>query len=261
MSAVKPSIMIGVTTYNRPEYLAKSLRAIGNRVKGVPVYVHNDGSDAKHNGEYKRAYSRMPDAIILDSEVNRGVSASKNSLLMGMLGAGADWLFLCEDDILVQSPAAIFSYIEACEKSNFQHLSFAHHGPANAGGPVWADDVLAYYPHSIGAWCIYSAECLNKCGLFDENLLNAWEHVELSLRLAQAGYTSGAYNYADVIGSDKWLSEIPGSVEKSSIRPRADWHKNIRNGLIYWRDNKPDTYEQLFGPGLMLEGWAKGIVG
>jgi hypothetical protein len=178
-----------------------------------------------------------------------------------MLAAGADWLFLCEDDLIVQSPDAIRGYLSAAATSGMHHLSFAHHGPANAGGAVEVDETISYYPHSIGAWCLYSRESLETVGLFDESFNCAWEHVELSLRLARAGFTSGAYRYADATGSQDWISEIPGSIEKSSIRPRPDWQANIRNGLIYWRDAKPDTFGDLFGEGTMLHDYASRVIG
>ena len=257
------SVSIGVTTFNRPEYLRKCLRAIQQYVAPLcdSIYIHNDGSDKKFHAEYQRAYARLPGAIIQDSPVNEGVAKSKNHLLRSMLESGSTWLLLCEDDILVKSPEAVTAYVAACEDSGLDHLSFALHGPANQGGPVRADDTLAYYPHSIGAWCIYSRRCLEDVGLFNENLHNAWEHVELSLRLARAGYTTGAYEYADVVHSERFLTEIPGSIEKSSIRPRSDWQSSIRNGLQYWAENMPDTFDDLFGEGKPLHQYAMSIIG
>ena len=258
------SIMLGVTTFNRPAYLEKNLRAI--REFAAPlcdqVIIHNDGSEIKYHGEYGRAYKKIPNAIIQNALVNQGVAASKNAMLRQMLKDGADWLFLCEDDILVRSPLAITGYVDACKKSGLHHLSFAHHGPANMGGPVEADDIVRYYPHSVGAWTIYSRECLERCGLFDEKMVNAFEHVEHDLRLFQMGYTPncGAHRFPDAVGAEHWLTEIPGSLEKSSIRPRSDWQSNIRNSLRYWHDTKPDTFDMLFGEKMPLHAYALRIM-
>lgn len=222
--------------------------------------MHDDGSDKKHNAEYRRAFSKIPNATIQVSPINEGVAKSKNHLLRLGLKSGCDWLFLCEDDIVVQSPEAITAYIEACKTSGLDHLSFALHGPANQGGPVRADDTLAYYPHSVGAWCIYSKRCLEDVGLFNEHLHNAWEHVELTLRLARAGYTTGAYEYADVVHSEQFIAEIPGSIEKSSIRPRSDWQSSIRDGLRFWSENMPETFDDLFGEEQPLHSYAMSIL-
>ena len=92
--------------------------------------------------------------------------------------------------------------------------------------------------------------------MLDENLRNAWEHVEQTLRIG-----TEPYRYPDVIGSANWLQEQPNSIEKSSIRPRPDWQQNIRDGLRYWADNKPDTFKSLFGEGQPLHQYANSILG
>jgi hypothetical protein len=173
-----------------------------------------------------------------------------------MLETDAEWLILAEDDILVTSPEAVTGYIRAAESASFHHLSYAHHGPANDGIVPETEGLVSFYPHSIGAWCLYSRECLESVGLFDEHFHNAWEHVELTLRLARAGFTSGSYRFADAAGSEGWLQELPNSIEKSSIRPRPDWQSSIVNGLRYWQDNKPDTFSDLFGEDKPLHAYA-----
>lgn len=261
-------IALGITTWNRPEYAEKCIKAAVKQLDGVvdAFYVHNDGSDAKYKGSYSRAYKALMatdrGSVQLDSE-NHGVAHAKNALLQAMLDDGADWLFLCEDDIRILSPDAVNGYISVCESGNFQHLSFAHHGPANVGGPVdVSDDGVSYYPHSIGAWTVFSRECLETVGLFDEHFVCAWEHVEHEMRLIQAGFCgdAAAFKFPDATGSEKWLSEMPGSIDKSSIRPRPDWKRNIRDGLIYWRDNLPETFDPMFGEDSFLHGYAQGIL-
>lgn len=261
-------IGVGITTLNRPSFAEKSVKALlrncGDIVDRIAVY--NDGSDPKYHGAYQRAYKPLVEhdrACVQQPGDNRGVSYAKNRLCEYLLAEGCDWVFLLEDDIKITSPHAVTEYIRVAKSTTLHHLSFAHHGPANIGGPVEVDGELAYYPHSIGAWCLYSREFLLNVGVFDENFKNCWEHVEIELRAFQEGYApnGGAHRFVDVVGSEQWLSEIPGSIEKSSIRPRADWHDNIRNGLIYWRDNKPETFNLLFGPEMPLHNYASGIIG
>jgi GT2 family glycosyltransferase len=260
------TIALGITTYNRPAFADKCVRAIRDHVAPLcsSVFLYNDGSDPKYRAEYQRAYKRMPEMIVQDPAMNSGVSIAKNAPIGAMLTqTDADWLFICEDDIKVLSPKAITEYVRVAEQANFHHLSFAHHGPANSGGPVANSGDVAYYPHSIGAWSCFSRQALETVGLYDENFCNAWEHVEHELRLIQAGLMPGAdiHKFPDVIGSEAWLQELPGSIDKSSIRPRDDWHSNIRNGLLYWRDAKPDTYDMLFGTGKPLAAYARQVTG
>ena len=263
------TVALGIVTMNRPAYLGKVAKAYRrNLITESPVfdylYCYGDGSSPKFRGEYGRSYGVLESigATVIDAPENRGVAHAKNALLYVICKeTDADWIILAEDDILPQSPEAVTGYIAAAEASGLSHLSYALHGPANLAGPVDADDNVAYYFHSIGAWCLYSRECLEDVGGFDENFRNAWEHVELTLRLGAAGYTSGAYRYADALHSSKWLSEIPGSIEKSSIPVGIGRQAAIRNGLLYWRDAKPDTYALLFGPGTPLEAYAHSVIG
>jgi hypothetical protein len=246
--------------------LEKCAKAAVKHLSGVvdDWYVYNDGSDAKHHGAYERAYKPFAHlhSLLTKSSANYGVAYAKNRLLEQMLYDGADWLFLLEDDIRVLDERAVTGYIDAAEKSGLDHLSFAHHGPANADGPIAVEvDGVAFYPHAVGAWCLYSRDCLKAVGLFDEKLVNAWEHVEHTMRLAVAGYTTGPYRFADAAGSQLWLEELPNSIAKSSIRPRPDWHANIVNGLAHWRQARPDTFALVFGPGTPLEAYAASLLG
>lgn len=259
------SAALGITTYNRPTFADKCFRSVRDAVRPLVslVSVYNDGSDAKYRAEYRRAYGRLQDATIIDAQENHGVAFAKNRLLETMLEqTDADWLFLCEDDILVKSPEAITEYVRVAEETGIHHFSFAYHGEGNSAGPSISDGQVEYHFHSVGAWCMYSRESLEKVGLFDENFNNAWEHVEMEMRLIDAGFMPGsaAHRYPDVVGSSVWLKEIPNSIEKSSIRPRDDWESSILQGLRYWHDAKPETFSHLFGPGTHLENYANRIL-
>jgi GT2 family glycosyltransferase len=250
-------VAVGITTYNREDYYRECARSVAEHLSGLAdaVYVHDDGSD-EESFELHQQITQMELADRFSRVVacgehegrNHGVAYSKNRLLEMMLADGADWLFLLEDDIVITSPEAVSGYLRACEESGFSHLSYAHHGPANAAGPREVNGAISYYKHYVGAWCVYSRKCLEDVGLFDEGFTNAWEHVQHTLRLAEAGYTEPRPWYvADATGSERWLEEIPGSFENSAIRPRPDCQANIDGGLSYWRVSSPETYELIFG--------------
>ena len=259
-------VAVGITTFARPKFLDKCLRSTESALRPLraPLAVCNDGSGERWGAEYRRAYRRAPEAYIIESEQNLGVACAKNTLLRWMLDeTDADWLFLLEDDILLMAPEAVTEYVRIADEMGFHHLSFAHHGPANASGPVAAIGEVEFYPHSIGAWCLYSRSSLEQVGLFDENFHNAWEHVEHELRMIEAGFMplSGAHRFPDISGSSRWVAEMPNAIERSSIRPRDDWNSSIVDGLAYWHDAKPNTFAIMFGAGTPLEGYARGILG
>jgi GT2 family glycosyltransferase len=256
---------VGITTMNRPRFADKCVRAAEASLRPLeaPLSLYNDGSDPRYRGEYQRAYKRAPEMVVIESNENRGVAHAKNRLLEHMLNeTDAEWLFLLEDDIILTSPMAVIGYVEAAEVYGLHHLSFAHHGPANESGPMAVEGAIEFYPHSIGAWTMFSRECLEAVGLFDENFHNAWEHVEHEMRLIAAGFMPGAgpHCFPDVKDSALWLSELPTAITESAIRPRGDWQSSIVNGLRYWRDSKPETFEMLFGAGTPLEGYAASLL-
>lgn len=253
---------VGVTicSFNRPEYAEKCVKAVRKHLADVVDHIVfvNDGSDAKHNGSYRRVEKAVQSigGTYIGMDENGGPAVAKNIGLRYLLNRGCDWLFTLEDDILIQSPNAVTEYVRVAEKSGVPHLSFAHHGEANHGGPVDTDGDVEFYFHSIGAWCLFSRHDLMTYGLLDETFVRAWEHVEHELRLGVE-----AYRYPDVTGSAEYLKEIPGSIDRSSIRPLPDWQSNIRDGLIYWCDDKPETFKLLFGNGKPLQQWAQQIIG
>lgn len=261
------TVSLGICTFSRPEYAERCTKAIVRHCSNVvdQIYIYDDGSDKKFHGAYQRAFKpiRAIGGVVVEHPENLGTASAKNELLGMALDDGADWLLLAEDDQIVQSPSAVTEYIRIAEATGSHHFSFAHHGPANLGGPVDIDGEVEFFPHSVGAWTLFSRECLESVGLFDPHFRGAWDHVEHELRLIQAGFMPSAavHRFPDIAGSANLIKEIPGSIEKSSIRPRADWATNIRDGLIYWSTEKPETFAMLFGPDMPLHAYAQSIIG
>lgn len=256
---------IGITTWNRPDYAEKCVKSIAKHCSGLDaLYMHDDCSDPKFTGAYRRVHKVLEanGGHLLTAKENAGVAAAKNRLIEHLIADGCDWIILCEDDVRPISAEAVTEYVRICEDNDLHHLAFAHHGSANLNVPL-SDSDVTYFPHSIGAWTIFSRECLIKTGLFWEQLVCAWEHVEHTIRLMQDGFLPDytVHNFPDVTHSQKYLQEIPGSIEKSSIRVRPDWSSNIHNGLRLWKDERRDSYDLLFAPGMPLYNYACNILG
>lgn len=236
------NVGIGITTYNRPEYLKQCLEGI-RKLAGTydALYVFNDGSTSDYS-EIESEVGSVP-GVYYRSDANKGVAYAKNWLLKEMLAAGCDYLFLVEDDIIAKDPKAITEYIRLSQESGIEHWGFAHHGKANKGKLMHRTRGIDLYRNPIGAWCMYTRKVIEEVGFFDERFINAWEHVEHSWRVAKAGYTPRwGMSVADLTKSKRYLKEIPGSIENSSIRPRTDWMANNINGLIYWKQKSPRDF-------------------
>jgi hypothetical protein len=191
--------------------------------------------------------------LVVTDEEHKGVAWAKNRALEIGLYTGASWLFLLEDDCIPQSPEAITGYIAAAKTSGWEHLSFAHHGPANLKGPVDKDPTGAtsYFPHYVGAFCLYSRRSIETCGFFDETFVNSWDHVEHTLRLSLAGFhplppEPYELRAADATGSENWLKEIPGSIENTSIPHTEQWKVDRARGREHWKAMRPESYYLVF---------------
>ena len=221
VSASRPRVGLSLVTCDRPDYFRQSFEACLRLPVDVFIVV-DDGREPCASTDYLaeavRAAGRRSITVEATASARSGVGIAKNQGFKMLLAAGCDWLFIAEDDAVPVDSRAITGYLEACEKSGFSHLCWGPHGPANQT-PIRSEGVLDIYPNIVGAWCVYSRECLEDVGLTDPVLgaLNAMEHVEHTVRLMQNGYTYRWPGCADAAGGRDWVREIEGSIENTSI--------------------------------------------
>jgi glycosyltransferase involved in cell wall biosynthesis len=238
---------LGIVTFNRPDYFEQCIDAVFEHLSDVVdfICVYDDGSDDPARYDLIRHKYMHKHMRLHHAKENKGVATAKNWCLKQMMDAGCDYLFLLEDDILPQSPDAITNYIAASLDTGIHHFMFAHHGPGNQGpdGLRGRHRTAEFYLNCIGAYTFYTRRCIEEVGYFDEAFKNAIEHIEHTNRIAYAGFHPPlSWGYADVALSHKWLKEIPGSINGSVIRPRADWLDNVVSGLEHWRRKDPARF-------------------
>jgi GT2 family glycosyltransferase len=236
-------IGLGIITCDRNEYYMDCLSGVDHNEVDYVVVV-DDG--AKRVSEYCH-----PKVKYIQTGPRSGVGNAKHTALEHLMELGCNHLFLMEDDIKIIKPGVFDRYIEASEKTGIQHMMFGYHGPANkagiSGGPPIAkykfqmheyDNgdplVIALNQHCVGAFCYYSRKCIEECGNFDLAFRNAFEHVEHSMRIAQKGFTTGYWNWADIADSCDYLSEQACSEVSSSIRGFPEWGENIQKATEYF---------------------------
>lgn len=237
---------LGVLTSNRPEYFFKVHSGIQRNLPGVVDYLWTV-EDGPYTGHYSDKYPRIIPGGRTFWDKRRGIAHGKNHLFQQLLAVDCDWIFISEDDVVVQDPAAVTGYIRAAEASGLQHLNFHAHGPANPV-PLEVGKDVTLWPNFVGAWSLYSRESLIHGGLMDTHFYNAFEHVEHTVRLAFRGFTTApqgaqARNVADATGSEEWIKEIPGAIHHSVTV--GDSH--VGEAIEYWQATQPETYKAVFG--------------
>lgn len=250
---------VGIVTCNRPKFFLKCLESIPDSI--TDIVVVNDGSDF---ADIDKLYKKR-NFVYFHNKINLGVGKSKNRLMRHLLDNKCEHIFIIEDDIIVKNQNVFNEYINARNITGIQHFNFGYHGPANKKGisggkpePRFIVDYgkikIAINMHSVGAFCYYTKEVLEKVGLIDEDYTNAFEHVDHDYRIAKAGYSTPYWNFADIANSCDFLDEIECSEYSSAIRPRKDWQENIQKGAMLfqkkhgylpaWQNVVPDSTQK-----------------
>ena len=251
-------IGVGIITCNRPKFFLKCFKSMPPNVE---IVVVNDGADFE---DIKKLHSIRKFEYIHNKQ-NLGVGKTKNKAFKYLLEQNCDHIFIIEEDIVIKDPTVFDKYIEARNVTGIQHFNFGYHGPANknniSGGkpcPRFVVDYgnikVAINPASVGAFCYYTREVLEKVGLIDEEFLNAFDHVDHDYRIHRAGYSTPYWNWPDLANSMDYLDEIECSEKSSTIRPRKDWQENFTKGaecfkkkhgyMPAWQGCVPDTTKE-----------------
>ena len=96
----RPTTVILMTTFNRPDRLEHSLQSIS--LLKAPILVVNDGSAPEHAGAYARIADRFG-IRLFNLPANRGLSAALNiGLSYWLADPGVEWICYLQDDVEVR---------------------------------------------------------------------------------------------------------------------------------------------------------------
>lgn len=235
MELKKYKIGIGILTCDRQDYYKKCLSSVSNIIKldnkfdYITICV-NDGQSYQLN---------LPDAdFVVNHTHNKGVSYSKNELMLYLLGKGCDYIFIIEDDIELINSQVFTKYIQASERSGIHHLICGSLTPSRgsvlqAFKYVNSDIQICVYHNCDGGFTFYTRECLLNTGMFDEHYWNALEHVDLTYRLSLFKYTTPFGYFADIAESDKYIRSIGGEFNDSIINKTNN--KKVEAAFTYFK--------------------------
>lgn len=234
MEILSSEIGVGILTYNRPEYYRQVLDSIPRDKIGTLVVV-NDGENS-----YVDSHPKI-DHFILNKK-QKGVSKSKNILLKYLLDRNCKHLFLIEDDILIKDPDVFTAYIKAASSTGIHHLCYekvADNHKSLKFVLSQPDGVkIGFYHNPQGAFMYVHANLISKLGFFDENYINAFEHIDFAYNLVSKNVAPPFWYFPDLLNSQNYLTDIPGSSENSSItnkeKYQENWQKSADHFVSKW---------------------------
>jgi glycosyltransferase involved in cell wall biosynthesis len=263
----RDSIGVGMVTYNAPHRIKQSAVTVPIWIKHFVIV--NDGTPYEPDVYPKHAY-------VIQHETNKSVGVAKNTAMKYLLEQGCEHIFIMEDDVLLQTDEVFDKYIKTSIYTGIKHFNYALQGPANKKGAQgfstlderakqenlsepnprqiikYGEGVeVALYPNCVGAFSYYHKDVLEDVGFFDEFYRNAWEHVDHTMMTYRKGYTTPYWWFADINESWKYIKDIEGCIENSTIGHTPEWHKNFNNGFIHFKQKHgfgptqvPDTNPQ-----------------
>jgi glycosyltransferase involved in cell wall biosynthesis len=242
-------IGIGMVTYNAENRIKQSAFTIPKWIKNFVIV--NDGTPYDKNSYPEHAF-------IIQHDTNKSVGIAKNTALKYLTDLNCEHIFLIEDDILIKDENVFKEYIKHSIISGIKHLNFALHGPANKKGstsftnlddrkdvdgepnprmllPYPEGITIALYPNCVGAFSYYHKSVIDKIGLFDPMFKNAWEHVEHTYQAIKNKFHPPFWYFADIQNSWNFLTDIPNSIQESTIARTPEWNQNFKVGTDYYR--------------------------
>lgn len=251
MTYIRDSIGVGMVTYKAQDRIKQSAATIPTWVKHFVIV--NDGTP--YDPSVYPSY-----AHIIQHDVNKSVGQAKNTAMKYLLEQGCEHIFIIEDDILLQDETVFDKYIQTSLHTGIKHLNYALQGPANKKGAKgfkdlderaqqknltepnprqvikYTDDIsIALYPNCVGAFSYYQREALEGTGLFDDFYKNAWEHVDHTMNAFKKGYTTPYWWFADIAESWKYIKDIEGCIENSTIGHTDEWKENFNRGFRHFK--------------------------
>jgi hypothetical protein len=245
LNRFKEQTVVGIVTCNRQDMFEKCLASIDRQaVDRIIVVVSGDDYTSYPTDVEVFKCKRSPTPV----------GSAKNILIREMRKNPAhQYHFIVEDDVAITDNRVFEKYILTALDSGlgFGQLSFATHGSVSGGNitPSGTKRIIKtvqydkhrveLYEFSFAAFTLYFAETWKHVSGFDEEYVNAGEHLHLHRLIYNKKFGLPPKTYADIEDSHLYLADIDANHERSAIRNRPDFRDNF---LKAW-----DTYKKHWG--------------
>jgi GT2 family glycosyltransferase len=252
----KEKIGLGIITCNRSNYINVLLDSLKTSKSSFDhLVIVNDGKPV----ELKTHFDCQE---FIENETNLGVAKTKNKALRRLNELDCKYIFLIEDDVIINDGSVFEKYILASNTSGIKHLNYGPGTPFNRKqttnfdihnrhelssetepNPKLIIDYkqikIALYEHVAGMFSFFDRDVLTSVGFLDERFYNAWEHVDHTYRIIKANFHPPFWWFADIENSHNYISEHKDAIQNSSIAKDSDWMANVKRGA--------DLYNQIHG--------------
>ena len=269
----KDKIGVGIITCDRPDYFRDALESIfecilDGKLDNGSLVVVDDGLTPIEEHEVN----------VIKTTGRIGVGKAKNIAFRELLKDECEHIFILEDDCIITNTDVFNLYINAYKETGLKHFNFGPGSPWNrlqsdpsmigdltrrgeasqTGFPNpkviihYKNDVsITLYEHIVAMFSYYHASVLDKVGLMDEDFYNAWEHVEHTYRIIQAGDYTPFWWFADVLRSEEHIKEQKDEKANTSLAKNEDeFMKRVQDGLqIFYKKHNtiPSTIPPVNG--------------
>ena len=210
-----PSVGVAITTHNRPEALAETLRAFRLHSPELPLIVVDDGSQPP---------ATVPAGVtLIRHDTARGIPEAKNRCLAALMALGVEHLFLVDNDTRPQHPDWWRPYVGSPEPHLQYSWTRSHNGvPVPLMDVLYSSRDLVAYGWSMGCLLYVTAEVVRRVGgMRPEFGLGMNEHIEWSQRIHNAGLTT--FVHQDVPDRNTiWAADRYGAVARSIPAERRE---------------------------------------
>lgn len=224
-----PSISIAVSTRNRRESLRECIKSLNRYTPvNVPIFIIDDCSDTPNYPEDYADYR---------FEERAGISRVKNKSLELCYATGSDFIFALDDDVRVLCKDWYLPYVN----SGQHHLSATFYQEARKNDRVFSNGIeLKRHRLSNGYCMMFSRECIDRVGGFDERFSNKFEHTELTRRIHNAGLTPLGL-HLDVANSDQliYCLDKDNAIQRSFTT--KEMNQSLKDGYELFRAKEKST--------------------
>ena len=274
----KPIVFVVILNWNDLHNTKECLRSLFKSDYPCNVVIVDNGSTDNSVSHIRKCYANV---IVIENEINHGYAKGNNLGIRYALENGAKYVWLLNNDAVVETKT-LSRMIEYCEEnSNIGLLSPIIYYYDNPEEIQFCGSYVDWNKHSIilpknreddiddvyqtgdntclwGTALLIKGDVINKIGYLDEKYFAYWEDTEYSLRAIRAGYRNAIANNAKVYHKVS-NNKNPYYYYFMARNEYFLWHRYVNGAkkLIYLRQylsKRLTQYDELMDNGLIDAG-------